>query len=165
MGVCFPPFCTSLEFLPLDAGAKVAAAFGGSLFSNGEFSTLLDNKAFPFFLLNGAGDPISFNFAPTGETYGQETYDRLLETKLHAFLKNIDHYSITDIPLPPGRGDIESTLPREEQVYVAVDAVHFYIKKSLKVNGPGDSFCDNIEERGGVADVPYLVDSCQTAFA
>jgi hypothetical protein len=142
------PFPPSGVTVPLHPGVVLATAYGASLADQSAgFSTLKNVGDIPVGIINGAGD-INFFTTRAGENLTQGTFDRLNPTKIIAAIENLDHFSISEIVTNTNRGDILSTLPREKQIAVVIDAMSFFLKQSLK-NNPTTNFCNQIKERLG----------------
>lgn len=166
--VCAFPFCKdpSVPFpsgvtVPLHPGVVFTAAFGASLNDrSGGFSSLKNVGGIPFAIINGAGD-INYFLQIKGENLTQGSFDRLLPTKIIATINNLDHFSISEIVTSPNRGDVMSTLPRQQQIAQVVDAMSFLLKQSLK-NNPTENFCNQI---GGRTEAGYTMAACLEQYA
>lgn len=154
---CGYPFCVFRLFgfipipfvsvtIPLRPGIKIAIGFGSSLrlpSGNGYFPGADNNNGFPYVIFNGGGDSISFETDPSGQIFGEGTYDRMEPTKYYTVVENLDHFSISD-RITANRTDDWSTLPREEQVDVVAQLVLFMLDELLD----GDSeeqYCANLQ--------------------
>jgi hypothetical protein len=152
--------------VPLHPNVKVALGYGVSTATPGGsvFSRLSNANGFPFFVLNGAGDAVTFRTTIRGEEEGQGTYDRLLPTKIMAILENFDHFSIVDDREEGiAEEDILSTLPRREQIEIVADALTFYIDKALAQN-IDNNFCVQLTQRGNEANPTYNIEDCQEEY-
>lgn len=159
---CGMPFCNN-AFVPLNPSVKAALVFGSSLQavggpSDGEFIDGLTNQGIPIFLLNGAGDSISFSTdVTTGENVSIGTFDRLEAPKILSIISNLDHFSIADKVFNPDQtpfaDDVPSTLSRLEQVARVGDIFNFYLKGAF-VGKPQIDFCKRLKkEFTGIVNV------------
>ena len=102
-------------------------------------------------IVNGEGDINYFSSTElTGENLTTGTFARLNPTKVIATLKNLDHFSISEVNTAPTRGDIPSTLPLDVQIATVVDAMASFVKENLKPNP--DDFCVVANESLDVTD-------------
>jgi Platelet-activating factor acetylhydrolase, isoform II len=152
--VCGLPFCKDPNLpipsgvtVPLHPGVILGSGFGGGLHDPATGFTNLTNVAgIPFGIVNGAGDSISFTTA-AGENITQASFDRLNPTKIIATIENLDHFSISEVVTNTTRGDILSTLPREKQIAIVVNAMSFLVQKFVR-NNHRNKFCKQLGQQG-----------------
>jgi hypothetical protein len=116
---------------------KSSFAYGFSLWSPfaGQWKTVTNTSGGPFsgfMWINGAGD----QFSNTPELVNG-TQDRLQAPSASAIISDLDHFSIADrsYSVTPLEEEVESTLPREEQVAQVAQCIRAWLQNPLGTEG------------------------------
>lgn len=113
---------------------KSSFAFGFSLFLQYNNTwTPNTNDAGPFVWVNGSGD-----MAGTPEA-DQGSFERLKAPSAHAVISDLSHFSIADrsYSVVPRATEVESTLPREEQIARVAQCVRAWLNNPLAPGSEG----------------------------
>ena len=166
--LCPFPFCVDATspfpagiHVPLHTGVVLAGGYGSSL-ADPQTDTFVtyNNNHIPFAIINGDGD-VSYFLDSEGENRFVGSFVRMAAPKAAAGIKNLDHFSISEVVTNTNRGDVLSTLPRRKQIRIVTRAMFRWIKVGLKAiskNKPIKKFCQKLEnnalKRG------YELDQC-----